>query len=112
MLILLIVLIVGRKKEEELEQTEQQRQQQLQDVETKKRGKRSWISWVVALLGALAGCILFILTEDWTLPMIWIDQWTIWQLIIFAVILVFFVVGLIKSKDTEEVEAYEGAQAQ
>jgi len=75
---------------------------QIQDVETKKRGKRSWIAWVVALLGALAGCILFILTEDWTLPMIWIDQWTIWQLIIFAVILVFFVVGLIKSTQAND----------
>ena len=101
MIILLVALIAGRKKEDEDEE--------MQELETKKRTGRHWAFWVISLIAGVAAIVLFLLTEDITLPMIYIDAWTIWHVVIFAVLLAFFILGMVKGKTTEEQEATQSA---
>jgi hypothetical protein len=88
-----VVLLIGyftRKKHEEDDNSE--------EVEIKKKG----FARVLILLPALAGVILFILTEDMTNPMVFTDQWTIWMAVIalLNVIVAFFS----KKKEQDEDE--------
>jgi len=108
-LILLVVLIVGRKKKDENQVDAQQAtvqpvNVQQTDTTTKQFSGKHWAFWAIALIAAAAACVLFILTENVFNPMIIIDQWTIWHVIIFAVGMLFFILGMIKSKTGERRE--------
>jgi len=97
-LILLIVLIASRKKEDE------------QKGEVKKHSTRHWVFWAVSLVAGITAIVLFLLTENMTLPMIMTDGYTLWQVIIFVVLAAFFVLGLVKGKKTTEQQAYQNVQ--
>jgi len=45
---------------------------------------RSPVWMITAVVLALAGIVVFILTQDMTLPIIWIDVWTIANLLIYV----------------------------
>ena len=49
------------------------------------RSKRSWTMRAVAIIAGLISVIVFILTEDWTLPVALFDNWTLFMLIVFVV---------------------------
>lgn len=51
--------------------------------------RRRNIAWLIgAIACAVAGIILFILTQDITLPMVWVDMWTIVNAVLFVVTIV------------------------
>lgn len=61
--------------------------------------KRHGLFRVLAILTAIASLILFILTEDITKPMVWVDEYTIWMLILFIVAVL---LSMLSKKETDE----------
>ena len=96
-LILAIMYFVHRKVEKE----EEEQKQPYRDVENRDKEayetkkKRLWPRIIAAVLAVLA-VILFLLTEDVTLPMTFTDQWTIWHVIILIVLVIFAIVSSVK----------------
>ena len=45
--------------------------------------KRHGFPRIMAIVAAIISVILFFLTEDMTDPMIWVDEYTVWMLILF-----------------------------
>ena len=50
-----------------------------------KRSKRSWSMRGVAVITGLIAVIVFLMTENWTLPMALFDKWTIYMIFLFIV---------------------------
>ena len=67
--------------------------------------RRHGLLRIAAFITAIASFILFILTEDITDPMVWVDEYTIWMLILFiaAVLL-----SMLSKKEYEEEESEQG----
>ena len=65
------------------------------------KAKRRLPLRLLTILTTVAAIILFILTEDMTLPMVWADQWTIWHFVIAAVTVI---LALFSRKKYEEKE--------
>ncbi|HBT96006.1 MAG TPA: hypothetical protein DEB24_08050 [Coriobacteriia bacterium] len=63
-----------------------------------RRRKRLWPR-IVAIVLAAAGCVLFCLTEDMTLPMTFVDDWTIWQALVFVLVVFCVAIGFVKKSD-------------
>ncbi len=53
-------------------------------VDVPKFRKRSFIGFIVELVLSLSAVILFILTENMRLPMVLVDKWTIWMLVLYV----------------------------
>ncbi len=68
---LLIGYVLGRKKEE--------------NVEGETTQKRRILPRVISIVVALASIILFLLTQDMTLKMAFIDSWTFWMAVIAVI---------------------------
>jgi len=97
-----IILLRRKKQEEDAEEVQKKLEgltgEALEAMEQKlkeereayeEREKKLWKKrrrWRAAgILPAAASIILFILTEDIRLPMIWMDRWSIWMFIIFVI---------------------------
>jgi len=65
------------------------------------RKKRLWPRFLTILLTVVA-VVLFFFTEDLTLPMGWINQWTLWHIIIFLTVIFFAIVASRRKKSDEE----------
>ena len=89
--IIAILLVFVKKKKEE----DEYNQEEKKDVKTIRRFK------LYSLLIALASIIIFIFTEDITLPMVLTDKWTI-LMVIFTIIEIINIF-IIKRKSKEEV---------
>jgi uncharacterized repeat protein (TIGR02543 family) len=87
-LVALAVFLVTRKNDDD-------------DDEGKRR--QAWPQFVTLLL-AIVGCILFFLTEDLSLPMRYVDGWTIWQVVVLAALILFVILGGVLSKTVEKEE--------
>lgn len=97
--ILAILLIIRRRKQardamEEAEALEEKRAQGLLDpedeeeaepFETKRQLRWKGIVRTLQIIPPICAVILFILMQDLTMKMGWIDEWTIWHLIIFII---------------------------
>ena len=70
--------------------------------------RRSGIAWrIIGIVAGIASPILFFLTEDITLPMILVDSWTLWMLLITVVQLVAVIVFWRVRKIEDEEDAQE-----
>ena len=88
----LILLLSKRHKNDDEE--DEERQARIERGEEKEQEqKRGWICKVLGVLVAIGSVVLFILTEDMSLPMAMTDEWTIWMVIIAVVELVLLLVG-------------------
>ncbi|MCL2339925.1 MAG: InlB B-repeat-containing protein, partial [Actinomycetia bacterium] len=86
------------------DQAQQQNQQ-------RSRGHKLGV--IAAILLAIVAFIVFFLTENWRLPWVWVDRWTILHIIIFVLVIVAMIWGLKRKKaeqeeDDQEVAAYQG----
>ena len=68
--------------------------------------KRHGLPRILAFITAIASFILFILTEDITEPMIWVDEYTIWMLILFIATVL---LSMLSKKEYEDEESEQGA---
>ncbi|MCL1976574.1 MAG: InlB B-repeat-containing protein, partial [Candidatus Bathyarchaeota archaeon] len=59
---------------------------QCSGVEKQKRRNSKWL--IVAVAMAIAGVVIFLLTEDLSLPMRLLDKWTIFNAIVFGLVIV------------------------
>ena len=64
--------------------------------------KRHGLPRILAFIAAVAAFILFIFTEDITEPMIWVDEYTIWQLLLFVVTVILSMLSKKEYDDPEE----------
>ena len=74
------------------------------------RGKKMLAAKIAGVLAGIAGPVVFLLTEDMSLPMAMVDKWTILMIAILAVQVVAAALNKKASKlDDEEEESAEGA---
>ena len=109
----LLLLISKRHKsedddEEDDDETKQQTNDDDEDKEQEK--KRGLFTRVLAVLIAIVSVVFFLVTEDLSLPWTWIDQWTIWMVVIGLVQIVVFFVGR-KWKNVDDDDDEEAQQA-
>lgn len=91
--IVLLVLYFKGKKEEEDEYDE------YDEYEEEPELKRKGIFRLLSIVPAIASVILFILTEDMSLPMIIVDEWTLWMAIVAVVNVVLAILSKKKLDD-------------
>lgn len=75
-----------------------------EEYEDPQKLKRKGLLRILTVLVAIISLIVFILTEDMTLPMELVDEYTIWMIIFLAAALL---LALVSRKTTEETEEYE-----
>ena len=89
-----LILLLSKRHRNDDEEDEEERQARMENDEEKEpEQKRGWICKVLGVIVAIASVVLFILTEDMSLPMVLIDNWTIWMVVIAVVELVLLLVG-------------------
>lgn len=66
--------------------------------------KRHGLPRIMAMITAVISVILFFLTEDMTDPMIWVDEYTVWMLILFIATVI---LTMLSKKEYEEEEELE-----
>lgn len=111
----LVFAIVRRVKknddEDEAEREERRKQREAQYAQTgiytednaepvKRRKSLGWL--IAAIVLALAGVVLFVLTQDISLPMVWVDFWTIINAILLIATIVVGNVSLGRKKTKQE----------
>ena len=104
-----LILLLSKRHKNDDEEDEEERQARIERGEEKEQEqKRGWICKVLGVLVAIGSVVLFILTEDMSLPMAMTDEWTIWMVIIAVVELVLLLVG----RHWKDVDDDEEEQAQ
>ena len=104
-----LILLLSKRHRNDDEEDEEERQARMENDEEKEpEQKRGWICKVLGVIVAIASVVLFILTEDMSLPMVLIDNWTIWMVVIAVVELVLLLVGR-HWKDVDEDEEEQEA---
>ena len=112
----LLLLISKRHKdddddEDEDDETQEAAREEDEEEEEKEAKKRGLFTRVLAVLIAILSVVLFVFTEDMSLPWTWVDKWTVWMVVIGLVqILVFFVGRKWKKDDDDDEEDEEQAQ--
>lgn len=61
--------------------------------------KRHGLPRILAIVAAICSVILFFLTEDMTEPMIWVDEYTIWMMLLFVATAI---LTMMSKKDIDE----------
>ena len=79
-----------------------------EDEEEDDRSKKMLIAKIAGALAGIAAPIVFILTEDMSLPMVMIDKWTVLMLVILAV----QIVAAIFNKKASELDDEEEEEAE
>ncbi|WP_337930030.1 Ig-like domain-containing protein [Holdemanella sp.] len=107
----LLLLISKRHKDEDDDEDDDETKQQTNndDEEKEQEKKRGLFTRVLAVLIAIVSVVFFLVTEDLSLPWTWIDQWTIWMVVIGLVQIVVFFVGR-KWKNVDNDDDDEEAQ--
>ena len=110
----LLLLISKRHKDEDDEEEDDETKQQAttnedEEQEQEQEKKRGLFTRVLAVLIAIASVVFFLVTEDMSLAWTWIDQWTIWMVVIGLVQIVVFFVGR-KWKNVDNDDDDEEAQ--
>jgi uncharacterized protein YpmB len=114
-IIVVIAALIQKKKKQKKNTAEQERAQKAkqkntqnyptteQDNETKeKEQKKRRDLWLLAsIILGIAGIVVFVLTENWSLPMAWVDRWTIVNAIIFVaqIITIVFIFKHVKKEN-------------
>ena len=99
MIALIITYFFKRKKEDEEEGLETA---EGEDEDEEKKVKRHLGLRLITVAATIIAIILFVLTEDMSLPMGWLDQWTIWHVIIVAATVILAIFSRKKYEDEEE----------
>jgi len=101
----LVLLVFTRKKREEYYDMEDNNT----DIYLKEKKKMRMATKVIALIDAVVALVVFILTEDMTLPMALVDKWTILMIVFALVSVVSLVMGYKNAKDEASEEEVIGA---
>jgi fimbrial isopeptide formation D2 family protein/uncharacterized repeat protein (TIGR02543 family) len=93
---LTLIFAIIRKRREDKDQSAES---EYNDDRRSKRG----VMWIV-IMGVLAviGAIVFILTEDMTKPIVWVDRWTILNAIILLAGIIVGFIGIRRRKQRKE----------
>lgn len=103
--LLLLVTYFTKKKDEEQGNEEENNRVESKaetDEEKEKELKRHGMIRLLSLIPAVGSVIVFFLTENMKNPMIMVDKWTIWMILILAVEVVLAVLSKKKNEDKDE----------
>lgn len=93
---------VTRKRKEE---KEEDREVVLDtDEQEEKKKRRRW--YILSVVSAVVSVIVFILTEDMRLPMVWVDRWTFLMIVLALMQLPGVFVKLKKKYEEERRKQY------
>ncbi|MCL2477162.1 InlB B-repeat-containing protein [Candidatus Bathycorpusculum sp.] len=127
-LILIIIIVIAallqqkqkqKKNTAEQEQAQKAKQKNTQNYKSTEQGnetkekeqKKRRDLWLLAsIILGIAGIVVFVLTENWSLPMAWADRWTVVNAIIFVaqIIAILFVFKHVK-KENNNTDDEKGA---
>lgn len=85
------VILIGKLKKEE-DKDEDEEAQNMSEEEKDAYKRRKWTK-VLGTLVAILSVVVFILTEDMTLPMVMVDKWTVWMIIMAFANAIVLVIG-------------------
>jgi H+/gluconate symporter-like permease len=108
----LICILLKKKQKQKKEQDEQKEpksqnsaerkeDEQADDEETKKQ-KQHQTLWILSFILGIVGVVVFLLTENTSLPMGLVDQWTIVNAIIFIVEIIAIALLIFRRKKKNE----------
>jgi len=101
-------ILINKK---ELEESETEEVLENEEYERQEYTKRRFRWLALTFIMAIAGVILFILTEDMRLPMVLVDKWTILNAIILAVEIVAVVFSSKRKQHNNDAEEAEEDEA-
>lgn len=110
--VMALVFTVIRSMRKNDEKEDEEDREDREDQQEKLRHRRSF-GWIIGtLVLAIAGLLLFVFTQDISLPMVWFDMWTIVHVILFIALLVLGNVAIrrkkIKPKEEDEGQIQQG----
>ena len=109
-LVLLVMFFINRKIEIDEEQRRSSAYVRRNTITGETRKKRLWPR-IVSALFAVGAILLFIFTEDMTLPMVLTDQYTIPHIILLTLLLVFALIAAIRVRSDDETDQFEPIEA-
>ena len=115
-----LLLLISRRhknKDDDDEEDDDETKQATKDTdeeeeEDEPEKKRGLFTRVLAVLIAIVSVVLFLLTEDMSLPWVWVDKWTVWMVVIGLVQIVVFFVGRKWKKVDDDDDEEDEEQAQ
>ena len=99
-----LLLLLSKRHKDNDDKDDEEEMATTTDEQEETPKKRGMFTRILSVLLALGSVIFFILTEDMSLPMAWVDKWTIWMLVIGVAQIVVFFVGRKWKDDEEETE--------
>ena len=96
------ILYIKRRREAP---DEEEADLETEEYEDPQKLKRKGLLRILIVLVAIISLIVFILTEDMTLPMELVDEYTIWMIIFLAAALLLALISRKVTEETEEMEA-------
>ncbi|MFV0412301.1 MAG: InlB B-repeat-containing protein [Oscillospiraceae bacterium] len=105
-IVLLVGIFLGRKSEKQ--QEEGYGEDKEEEQEEQRRNQAGLLWRILAIVTAIVSLIVFLVTENMRLPMVWVDCWTI-LMVALAVVEFIFILVLINSrkKEDREDDSYE-----
>jgi uncharacterized repeat protein (TIGR02543 family) len=101
----IIAVITGRDRRKKEDDDSTEKNSEI-DEDDRKRSKTALLLRVLALIFGIVSVIIFFLTEDWTLPAVAVDEWT---LLMFILFLASFIVTAVSFRFDEETEEQDPA---
>ena len=99
MLALFVTYFTNKKKQKDQPETE----------ENEETLKRKGALRILSIIPLLVAVLLFILTENMSNPMIWVDRWTIWMALITLVQIVLAVFAKKSNKENNTPNSEQAA---
>jgi len=95
--------LLRRKREDDQEPEYEQADQKTEQ----RKGRMAWLA--VAILMGVIGIVLFLLTQDMSRMMVWLDIWTIVHAVVFVVqaVAVWFLLRSDKKKDEDDSTGFD-----
>ena len=76
----------------------------IREVDDDKEYNNKAIKRILTIIASIISGIVFLLTEDMTLPMVLIDKWTIVMIVILLINIIIAILSRRKEKESEEEE--------
>ncbi|NBK97458.1 MAG: hypothetical protein EOM50_05490, partial [Erysipelotrichia bacterium] len=97
-----LFLLISKRKKEEVKEDENR----MDEEELREEKRRGMFTRILSILVSILSVIVFVLTENMTLPMVFVDKWTTTMLAITLVQIAVLVIGRKwKHEDNEEEKA-------
>ncbi|MDR3037097.1 MAG: InlB B-repeat-containing protein [Coriobacteriales bacterium] len=110
-LVMLVLFFVNRKREEEADNRGGQRTNERTAEKAAETRRKRFVWRLMIGVAFVVALIVFLLTEDITLPMAWVDWWTIVHVVILLIQIIFAALAANKKKESGSARHGSGSQS-